>query len=524
LKLDFLIRQATVVDGTGVPAEHCDIGIVDDKIVELSSADQPETEHVINGEGLILAPGFIDTHASTGFGFFFPHAADHKLYQGITTEIFGNCGTSPGPIGPMLDSKMNELAADLGFEFNWNSLGDYFKRLEEIGVQFNIATLTGHSTLRSGEVEDWNQIKSAELERMKTLMRESMQDGSLGLSTGLIYAPGCFADTAEVVDLARIAAEHGGIYASHMRDERDLLEEAIEETLTIGREAGINVLVSHLKSAEARNFGKIPKVIERLEKFNAEEKTEAKIDVYPYTAVSTKLRAFVPKEILAGGIENVPTRLAESDAESMIENHIEIKGYDLSNMLFISNDHPQWEGKNIAEIATLESWSLARTMKEILIRDTEVWIIYFCIDEKDMDTAITWPNAMICTDSWSHPINAPRRIGIPHPRSYGAFSQFLFDYVKVKKLLSIEEAIRKITSLPAGYFNLDKRGKIKDGYIADLVLFDLQKLKPNATYTNPLQLSDGMVNVWVNGKLIIEDGSINETKPGKVLRSTAMPS
>lgn len=520
MRLDYLIRDVTIIDGSGDKPIVGSVGILEDRIISLPhSLDGIEARSTIDGSGLLLTPGFIDTHASTGFGFFFPHAADHKLYQGITTEIFGNCGTSPGPIGPLLVPKMSELAENLDFEFNWQSLGEYFERISDIGLQFNVANLTGHSTLRAGEVEDWNNINESELERMKGLMEESMLDGSLGLSTGLIYAPGCFADTSEVVELAKIAAKNGGVYASHMRDERDKLEEAIEETLTIGKEAGINVLVSHLKSAEERNFGKIPQVIRRLERFNAIENTEAKIDVYPYTAVSTKLRAFIPKEILAAGIENVANRLAKPDAEELIEHYIKSKGYNLSKMLFISNDHPKWEGKNIEEIALLEEWSLARTMKEILIRDTEVWIIYFCIDEKDMDTAVLWENAMICTDSWSHPINAPKSIGIPHPRSYGAFSQFLYDYVKVKKLLPIEEAIRKITSMPAEYFNLEARGRIAENYYADLVLLDLDKLKPNATYTDPMQLSDGVVNVWINGKLIIEDSVINESKPGKILRN-----
>lgn len=519
MKLDFRINNASVIDGSGNPARVMDVGILADKIVEIDPEAKYEIGQEIDGTGLILTPGFIDTHASTGFGFFFPHAADHKLYQGITTEIFGNCGTSPGPIGPHLEAKMTELADDLGFTFDWQSLGEYFDRLEDIGLQFNVANLTGHSTLRAGEMADWNNLQSEELERMKSQMEDSMRDGSIGLSTGLIYAPGCFAETNEVVDLAKIARDYGGIYASHMRDERDKLEEAIEETLTIGKQAGINVLVSHLKSAEQRNYGKIPGVISRLEKFNAEENTEAKIDVYPYTAASTKLRAFIPKEILADGIENVPANLNKPGAEALIEDHISKKGYDLSSMLFISNDHPKWEGKNIAEIAILEDWNLARTMKEILILDTEVWIIYFCMDEKDMDTAITWPNAMICTDSWSHPINAPKRIGIPHPRSYGAFTQYLYDYVKVKKMLTMEEAIRKITSMPASYFNLANRGLISNGYYADLVLLDIEKLKPRATYTDPMQLSEGVVNVWVNGQLIIEDTKINEAKPGRILRN-----
>ena len=292
--LDFLIVNSTIVDR---------ITIVQSGLVEF------EARQTIDADRLYLTPGFIDTHASTGFGFFFPHAADHKLYQGITTEIFGNCGTSPAPIGPLLQSKMVEISDTMGFSFDWQSLADYFNKLEEVGLQFNVANLTGHSTLRAGEVNDWNDIQPAELELMKAAMTTSMEQGALGLSTGLIYAPGCFAETDEVVELAKIAAEYGGVYASHMRDERDKLAEAIEETLTIGEQAGINVLVSHLKSAEKRNFGKIPEVLKRLEDYNKTHSTQAKIDVYPYTAASTKLRAFIPKEILEEGIENIRLRL-----------------------------------------------------------------------------------------------------------------------------------------------------------------------------------------------------------------------
>ena len=520
-KLDYLIINTTIVDGNGGEPYRGSVGIINDRITLVEpELIEVEAEQVINAEGLFLTPGFIDTHASTGFGFFFPHAADHKLFQGITTEIFGNCGTSPAPIGPLLEPKMHEIANNIGFSFDWQSLEEYFNRLQEVGLQFNVANLTGHSTLRAGAVNDWNKIQPEELESMKEAMRISMKEGALGLSTGLIYAPGCFAETDEVVELAKIAAEHGGVYASHMRDERDKLTEAIEETLTIGEQAGINVLVSHLKSAEIRNFGKIPEVIKRLEDFNKTHETQAKIDVYPYTAASTKLRAFIPKEILEDGIENIPTRLKTAGTEQEIEAYIKEKGYDLSQMLFISNDHAQWVGKSIADIAKLESWSQAKTMIEILSRDTEVWIVYFCIDEADMDEAICWPNAMICTDSWSHPINAPQKIGIPHPRSYGAFTQFLYDYVKLKKLISLPEAIRKITSMPAAYFNIKDRGVIEVGKKADLVLMNLERLKPNATYTDPLQLSDGVEYVWVNGIAIIESGNINEKNPGVIIKNT----
>ena len=519
--LNFLIKDATIYDGSGDKPYLGSVGISNYSIEAIYTEGQelPEAETVINAKDLTLTPGFIDTHASTGFGFFFPHAADHKLYQGVTTEIFGNCGTSPAPIDKQLVPTMEKLADDLNFDFNWQSLGEYFNILDEIGVQFNFATLTGHSTLRGGALKEWTRSSDKEQSQMQSSMIESMKDGSLGLSTGLIYAPGCFAETEEIIELAKIAKANGGIYASHMRDERDKLEEAIEETLSIGVEAEINVLVSHLKAAEKRNYGKIDGVLKRLENYNRTHTQQAKIDVYPYTAVSTKLRAFIPKKFLEGGLSEVKERLNSSQVVNEIATYIIDRDYDLSQMLIISNDYPEWEGKNVQTIADESKWSLAETMCEILKRDTEMWIVYHCIDQADIDKAITWENAMICTDSWSHPINAPKKIGVPHPRSYGAFTEFLNRYVFDTHMLTFEEAIRKITSMPAEYFNLNDRGRIEIGYKADLVLFEKDRIEPMATYTNPMKLSKGVEHLWVNGVQLIDRGVIDDAKPGEVLRN-----
>ena len=204
---------------------------------------------------------------------------------------------------------------------------------------------------------------------------------------------------------------------------------------------------------------------------------------------------------------------------SEIAAYIIDRDYDLSQMLIISNDYLEWEGKDVQQIATEFNWSLAQTMCEILKRDTEMWIVYHCIDQADIDKAITWPKAMICTDSWSHPINAPKRIGVPHPRSYGAFSEFLKRYVFDTQMLTFEEAVRKITSMPAEYFNLENRGRIEVGYMADLVLFDASNIKPMATYTNPMELSEGVEHLWVNGAHLIKKGVINDLKPGTVIRN-----
>ncbi len=513
--LDYIIRNAKVCTGLKEEATVKTIGIKGDKIVLCN--DDAEANVEIDGTGMILAPGFIDPHASTGFGYFFPEAANHKLYQGITTEIFGNCGTSPAPIGKHLIETMNRLSEEIGFPFDWRTTEEYFDRIQD-KLQFNIATLVGHSTIRHGSLDDWHKITPEQLDEMKAALKQAMQEGALGFSTGLIYAPGCFAELDELVELAKVAAENGGVYASHIRDERNKIEEAVEEALTISEQANVKTLVSHLKAAEHQNWGKIPKIIKKIEDFNeAHPDMQAAIDVYPYTAISTKLRAFVPKYILQDGIENVPEKLKDPQVRKDIADWIVERDYALDQMMIISDEFEEYYNKTVAEICEEHQLSPSDAISEILTKSTETWIVYHCIGQEDIDTAILWEKAMICTDSWSYPINAPKSIGQPHPRSYGAFTEYLERYVLKLNKLSWEEAIHKITYLPAQFFQIKDRGQIAENYFADLVLLNPSKVKANATYTSPRSLSDGVEYLWVNGKLVIEDKKIKNTQPGQVL-------
>lgn len=516
--LDFLIHNARICNGKNEPSYRGSLGIQGDELRVFAKDDAlPEARQVLDAKGYILAPGFIDPHASTGFGYFFPKAADHKLFQGITTEIFGNCGTSPAPIGPHLVETMERLSKEIGFPYDWKSLAEYFDRIGD-KLQFNIATLIGHSTIRHGALDDWKALKPEQLEEMKEALKQSMRDGALGFSTGLIYAPGCFAEMDELIALAKVAAAEGGVYASHIRDERNEIESAVDEALTISHEAGIRTLVSHLKAAEKQNWGKIPGIIQKIEDFNKQHpQMPAAVDVYPYTAISTKLRAFVPKYLLQDGIGQVPEKLKHPQAIPDIANWIVERDYDLDQMMIISDEFEEYAGKTVDKIAEEQGLSGAETMAQILSRSTETWIVYHCIGQEDIDAAVLWDKAMICTDSWSYPINAPESIGQPHPRSYGAFTTYLERYVKDLKALSWEEAIHKITYLPAEFFQLESRGLIAEGYKADLVLIDPDALQANATYLNPRQLSSGVRYLWVNGSLVIADGEMLDNCPGEVL-------
>lgn len=515
---DKIIKGGTVYSGRNESPKQIDIAILDDRIVKLEAdIDTQLGKEVIDAKGLVITPGFIDPHASTGFGYFYPNAANHKLYQGITTEIFGNCGTSPAPIGKHLEPTMERLAEELDFPFNWSSLDSYFDKIND-KLQFNIATLIGHSTLRSGYLSDWHNVSDSDLKDMKDATAQAMDEGALGISTGLIYSPGCFAKTDEIVALTKVAAEKGGIYASHIRNERENIEEAVEEALHIGDSANCRVLVSHLKSAEQQNWGKIPGIIDKIEDYNKTHKEKAWVDVYPYTAVSTKLRAFIPKAFLADGLAAISGKLEQDSAVAEIKAWVEMKGYLLDGMLVISNATDEsYVNKTITEIANETEQTVAEVIVNVLLSDSDTWVVYHCISEEDMDYAIKWPNAMICTDSWSYPINSPKVIGNPHPRSYGAFTTYLERYVIKNQHLSIEEGIYKITHLPAQVFNLDGRGLIEEGCFADLVAFDWKTIKANATYLNPKQLSEGIVHLWVNGTRVIEHSKIMEVTPGKVL-------
>ena len=514
---DYIIDNAQVYNGLPEPPQKLRVAIKGDRIAAVGP-DLPleDAQAVIDTEGLILGPGFIDPHASTGFGFFFPDAADHKIFQGITTEIFGNCGTSTAPIGDHLIATMERLSGEIGFPFEWRSMEEYMDQVRD-KLQFNIATLVGHSTLRAGHLEEWKSLKPEELEAMKKALAEAMDEGALGISTGLIYAPGTFADTEEIIELVKVVKEKGGVYASHIRDERDEIEAAVDEALEIGAATQIPVLISHLKAAEKQNWGKIPGILKKIEAYNETHSPGATVDVYPYTAVSTKLRAFIPKHFLKDGIAAVSQKMESAAAVKEIDEYIETKRYDLTNMLIINNDMERYFGKTVQEIADEFGWSLGQAMAEMLKESTEVWVVYHCISEEDMDAAVTWPKAMICTDSWSYPINAPKVIGQPHPRSYGAFTTFLERYVLQKQLLSFEEAFHKASYLPAAFFQIAERGAIQPGYYADLILLDPKQIKANATYLTPKQLSSGTIHVWINGQHVLKDGAIQPITPGKII-------
>ena len=517
--LDTLITGAEVYDGNGGEPRRVAVGLKDGRIAHVGEAPGAgAAKETVDGTGLWLSPGFVDSHASTGLGYLRKGAADNKLYQGVSFELIGNCGTSTAPVGDYLVEVMEQQGEKIGFPFSWRSLGDYFERVEDFGLPINLATLVGHSTLRHGSLQDWEAITDDELSTMCQALDVGMTQGAFGMSSGLIYPPGCFAKTAELIELGKVVARHGGFYASHIRDERSGVEDAVHEALEIGRAADIPVLISHLKAADKPNWGKIPGLLNHIEAFREEHKVHVIVDVYPYTAVSTKMRAFLPKDILADGITAVSQKLESDEWRQRSIRWMLDRETGLDEMIVISEDIPGTTGKSVVEIGAMWDMTPQQAACELVRRVPETWVVYHCISQKDMDAAVMWEDAVICSDSWSYPVNAKTSIGNPHPRTYGAFSRFLDRYVFDTGMLSYGEAVKKITSQPADFIGLKNRGRIEEGYRGDILLMNPNGFADNATYQNPRRFSEGVVHLWINGLQAITDGVITNDTCGRIVR------
>ena len=516
--LDYLIVGATVFDGESIEPQQITVGVKDDKIAYTGDTlTTSAAKTVVDAKGLFLCPGFIDTHASTGLGYMLPNAGDNKLYQGVTTEIIGNCGTSTAPVGDLLLPEMEQQAQQIGFTFNWRTLEEWFSLVENYGLPFNFGTYIGHSTLRAGICSDAQQVTPIEISQMCNMLEQAMQEGALGLSTGLVYAPGSFANTSEIIELAKISAKYSGIYVSHIRDERQELVDSIEEAIEIGKQADIPVLVSHLKSAEKPNWGNIPKVIDIIETARADG-IIINFEVYPYPAVSTKLRTFIPKAILSDGVNGMLARLKTGDWRQRCVNWLSSRKTDYNAMMLITESMPGVQGKSILQAARQHNRLPGDMVVDLLLHDPDAWIVYHCISETDMDAAILWPHSIVCSDSWSYPVNAPNPIGNPHPRTYGAFTRFLERYSLQKERIPFGEAIRKITSFSADWVKIPNRGRIRENHFADLTLLNPGEVRENATFETPRQFSSGTEYVWVNGVLMVEKGELTQNLPGKIIK------
>lgn len=487
---DIVIRNGTVIDGSGRPGVQADVGLQADRIVTIGDCGGG-TRQTLDATGCVIAPGFIDVHSHDDFALLDRPQCDFKIMQGVTTEVVGNCGFGAAPanavyrdflrgFGPLLFGPMGR--------FEWETTEEFYQALEARPAAVNVASLVPHAAVRYGVLPDEKREPSAvELAQMQDLVREGMEAGAVGMSTGLFYAPGRYAQTEEVIALAQVVAEYDGVYASHMRDEAEHLLDSINETVRIGEEAGVAVQISHHKVMGRSNWGNVNKSLALLEQARTRGLAITS-DAYPYTAGSTTLAALVE-----GGVVE---RSAPSDV-----------------LIASTPSRHDYEGKTLEEICQLTGKPLQETVTELLAGEGASTVaVIFGMDETDVRRVLTHPTTMIGSDG------IPSVEGKPHPRLYGTFACVLGKYVRETGLLTLEDAVHRMTGLSAEKFHLTDRGLIREGAYADIVVFDPHTIADVGTYQEPRRYPPGVSYVVVNGRTIVDRGQHTGVCNGRLLR------
>lgn len=524
------IRGGFVVDGSGDPAAVADIAIVDGRIAAVGAkACSHNAGRVVDADGLVVAPGFIDIHSHTDMTLFRYPLVESKAFQGVTLEVTGNCGLSFFPVAAGGEGQLGAYLALHDFHLpedgiTWHDCASWWRIVEGQGLGINVAPLVGHAALRIAAMGmDDRPPTAAELGRMRGLLEVAMQQGAWGMSTGLIYPPGSYSATEELTALAETLAAGGGLYASHIRGEGDSLLEALEEAISIGRKSGVTVQVSHLKAMGKNNRGRAGDLLARLAAARIAG-VDIAADQYPYAASATTLAAVVPQWAHAGGTDALLQRLQDRELRPRLVTEIETAmaaregsaGMMVSNCRSSRNRH--LSGRTVSEIASAWNISAAEAVMRLLIEEKgEVGAIFFSMAEEDVATILADPQVMVGSDG--HGLNAADAAGeATHPRSYGTFARILGKYVRDEQVLSLERAIHKMTGLPAARLGLTDRGLIREGYVADLVLFDPATINDQASYADPHRYAAGVVHLLVAGQPVIQDGKITGCRPGRVLR------
>ncbi len=496
---DIVIRNGRVLDGTGNSWYYADVAVKDGKIICIGRCNNITAGKTIDASGMIVAPGFIDVHTHIeGDESRSPDAASF-LFDGVTTVVTGNCGGSA-----------EDMAA-------------YFAKLDSIKLSINVASLVGHNTVRRQVMGTANrQTTPEEQQKMEALVAKAMQDGAVGLSTGLIYIPGTYSQTPEVVGLAKVAAQYNGVYATHMRSEGDEITAAINEALTIGREAKMPVEISHFKLSGQNNWGRSNETLGMVKKAR-EEGMEVTIDQYPYTASSTGLSTLLPDEILSDGQDSINARLSNPAIRKQVKDYMlarlkkrKQKHFTYCQIAYYKTD-TTWNGKNIEEANLLagrkhKAAQEAETIMDIVMKGGAS-MVFHGMSEEDVKNIMRYPFNMFASDASIRVYKS----GVPHPRGYGTNARVLGKYVREENVISLEEAIRRMTSLPAQKFKLKDRGLLKVGMAADIVVFDPVTVADKSTYDNPHQYSTGFHYVLVNGAVVIANEQHTGARPGTVL-------
>jgi N-acyl-D-amino-acid deacylase len=522
---DILIRDGKIVDGTGNPWYKGDIGISDGKIIAIGKLDTSRAKQVIDASGQVIAPGFIDMLGQSGLSTFVDNRAMSKISQGITTELNGE-GESAAPVNEKTLRGIASFLQKYNLTIDWTDFNGYFARLERHKSAINFGCYVGASQVREYVIGYNDREPTAEeLGQMKQLVRTAMQQGTLGLSSALEYTPAMYAKTPELIELARVAAEAGGIYITHSRNEQERIVEAILEAADIGRAAKIPVEIWHLKVNERPNWGRMPEIVRLIDQ-HRDQGIDMTADVYPYTAFSNDLSALMPGWAQEGGTAKLLQRLRDPALRKRIKTELQAKdrnrGPDFQSMMISSVRNPdlkQWEGKRLTEVAAAWKKDPMETLFDFILADSaQTGRVVFGMTEEDLRMAMAQPWVSFCTDATARATDGPLNEGKPHPRTYGSFPRILGKYVREEKILTLEDAIRKMTSLPAQRAGLRERGLLKPGFYADITIFDPATITDKATFEDPHQYSVGVSHVLVNGQPVWENGKFTGNLPGMVLR------
>jgi len=521
---DIIIKNGNVIDGTGSAVSILDIGIRCGVITVAGRIDEAAANEVFNAQDFIICPGFIDIHSHSDFNLLIDPPARSKILQGVTTEVCGNCGLSGAPLMGKAKEQRRKSLTGMGLDLKWSSTEEYFDLLRAKHLIGNVVPLVGHGNLRGSIIGYENQEPTKkELDSMSGLLREALDAGAWGLSSGLFYPPGAYAADWELTELARITARYGGIYASHIRSEEDRVVEAVAEALATGRKSGAAVQISHLKTMGEKNWGKLPQIFELIEEAISTG-MDVTADRYPYTAAATDLDALLPAWACEGGIDAELERLRDKELQERIFAFIVSgrKPAELFDRIRISRvfseRNKDLEGRTVTEAAGLRGQGIQDFFFSLLMDEkTRIDALFFTMSEDNLQSILRRDYVMIGSDAAAWDTEGPLGQGKPHPRSFGAFPRVLRKYVMEDRVLELEQAIHKMTGQPALKLGLPGRGLLRPGYTADLVIFDARAIKDCATYDHPGLFPDGICRVMVNGTWVVKDGQITGERPGIVL-------
>jgi dihydroorotase/N-acyl-D-amino-acid deacylase len=530
-QFDLLIRGGRVVDGSGRPAYTADVAIKGDRIVKIGNLSQATAARVIDARSLVIAPGFIDMLGQSETYLLIDPRANSKVMMGVTTEITGE-GESIAPINDRQIKEQEDFLRRFNLTIDWRTLAEYFKRLEKQGSGVNLGTFVGATQVREYVIGyDDRPPTSQELDQMKKLVAEAMRDGALGLSTSLQYVPARFAKTDELVELAKVAHQYGGIYATHQRSEANTIDASLDEVFEIAQKAQIPVEIWHLKTAYKKNWGRMAHVLTRIKQAR-DRGSDVTADIYPYIAGSTALSACLPPWALEGGTEKMLNRLRDPQTRQRLKKEIAEEQTEWENIYLgsggpsgvligavVNRELESLQGKRISEIAERQKKDPLDVVFDLILADHgQTGAIYFMMSEADMRAAMQSPFVSFCTDSGARATDGPLAGSKSHPRGWGSYPRILGRYVRDEKLLSLETAVHKMTGAPAARVGLRERGLIKEGMFADITVFDPAKVIDRATFESPNQYPAGIEYVLVNGKISVDKGQRTPALAGRVLR------